>query len=135
MNTTQARDIDRLDFAFEQLVDELIFPYHNLECCRTCAEDALTKIDDSRVRGWVYYDGPAAQEAADGGGLTLHFGGFPPCEENDRKIGEEICAALRAVGLTPRLAPELNVIEIAGFLATIDEIEEVSGYAIATECE
>lgn len=52
------------------------------------------------ARGFVFFHRQVTEQAADGHGLVLYYGGFDGSEETTARVGHEVVAALADVGLS-----------------------------------
>jgi hypothetical protein len=93
-------DSDRLTDAFHALDLAGIVAREDFTCCQSCGNSEIgDEVGDGvPARGYVYYHGQDADNAAEGGTLWLAYGSFDK-EIGREHIGEEVVAALRAEGL------------------------------------
>ncbi len=98
---TGETDPERLARAFGALEAAGITARENFTCCRNCGNSEIG-AEDPEARGFVYFHAQSTGRAADGHGLSLHYGGFDGSPETTAAVGHEVAAALRAVGLTVR---------------------------------
>jgi uncharacterized protein DUF6891 len=56
--------------------------------------------DHGSARGFVFFHHQSTRSAAEGHGLTLHYGGFDGTAETTAGVGREVVAALAAAGLS-----------------------------------
>jgi hypothetical protein len=101
---TEPTDPDRLERAFAALEQAGIVARENFACCQGCgmAEIGAEMDDEPTVRGFVFFHHQCTRSAAQGHGLSLHYGGFDGSEESARAVGQEVVAALTAAGLSTR---------------------------------
>jgi hypothetical protein len=92
-------DPERLTRAFTALQDNGITARENFTCCRTCGQDEIGAEAGPDARGFVYFHRQCTESAAAGHGLRLLYGGFDGSAETTTAIGQEVVAALDAVGL------------------------------------
>ncbi|WP_394619526.1 DUF6891 domain-containing protein [Lentzea sp. JNUCC 0626] len=92
-------DPERLTRAFAALDGNGVTARENFTCCRTCGQDEIGAEAAPGARGFVYFHNQCTEHAAEGHGLTLLYGGFDGTAETTTAIGDEVVAALRAVGL------------------------------------
>lgn len=86
----EVTDCDRLTAAFRDLDVAGITAREHFSCCQSCG---VREIGEEGVRrGYVFYHFQDVRRAAGGGGLCLSY-------TADRRIGEEVVAALRGHGL------------------------------------
>ncbi|MEV8428390.1 DUF6891 domain-containing protein [Streptomyces chartreusis] len=92
-------DPERLTAAFRALEAGGITARENFTCCRGCgmAEIGAERED---ARGFVFFHAQVVEQAAEGHGLALYYGGFDGSEETTASIGHEVVAALDAAGLS-----------------------------------
>ncbi|MFE5815035.1 DUF6891 domain-containing protein [Streptomyces sp. NPDC056479] len=92
-------DPERLTGAFRALESSGITARENFTCCRSCgmAEIGAERED---ARGFVFFHQQVVEHAANGHGLSLHYGGFDGSEETTTGVGREVTAALADVGLS-----------------------------------
>ncbi|MBT2423951.1 hypothetical protein J7F01_20365 [Streptomyces sp. ISL-22] len=92
-------DPERLTGAFRALEAGGITARENFACCRGCG---MAEIGAERegARGFVFFHQQVTEQAAEGYGLSLYYGGFDGSEETTADVGHEVVAALRAVGLS-----------------------------------
>lgn len=88
-----------LSEAFEALDASGITARENFGCCRGCG---LAEIGAERegARGFVFFHDQVTEQAAEGHGLALHYGGFDGSAETTAAVGHEVLAALRSAGLS-----------------------------------
>lgn len=94
-------DPERLTRAFTALEEAGITSRENFTCCRGCGQAEIGAEGGSDARGFVYFHTQCTDSAAAGHGLTLLYGGFDGSPETTAAIGQEVVAALTAVGLHP----------------------------------
>ncbi|MGI5499796.1 DUF6891 domain-containing protein [Lentzea sp. CA-135723] len=92
-------DPERITRAFAALDSDGVTARENFTCCRTCGQDEIGDEAAPGARGFVYFHNQCTEHAAKGHGLTLLYGGFDGTAETTTAIGDEVVAALRAVGL------------------------------------
>ncbi|MFE9428633.1 DUF6891 domain-containing protein [Kitasatospora sp. NPDC006697] len=92
-------DPERLTRAFEALEQAGITAREHFTCCRGCGQAEIGDEARPGARGFVYFHAQCTEGAADGGGLTLLYGGFDGSAATTAGIGREVVAALAAVGL------------------------------------
>ncbi|WP_370409504.1 hypothetical protein [Streptomyces fradiae] len=92
-------DPERLSRAFAALEDAGITARENFTCCRGCGQSEIGGESGPDARGFVYFHTQCTDSAAAGHGLTLLYGGFDGSSETTAAIGQEVVAALEAVGL------------------------------------
>ncbi|MFE1252025.1 DUF6891 domain-containing protein [Streptomyces sp. NPDC058735] len=99
---TGPTDPDRLERAFAALDRAGVVAREDFTCCRRCGLMEIgAEVDDvSRVRGFVFFHHQGTRRAAEGGGLSLYYGGFDGSEETTAAVGHEVVAALTAAGLS-----------------------------------
>ncbi|WP_406446041.1 hypothetical protein OHB14_43490 [Streptomyces sp. NBC_01613] len=92
-------DPERLALAFGALEETGITARENFTCCRGCG---LTEIGAERegARGFVFFHQQVTEQAAEGHGLALHYGGFDGSARTTTAVGQEVVAALTAAGLS-----------------------------------
>ena len=92
-------DPERLALAFGALEETGITAREDFTCCRSCG---LTEIGAERegARGFVFFHQQVTEQAAQGHGLALHYGGFDRSEGTTTSVGHEVVAALTAAGLS-----------------------------------
>ncbi|MFG2793042.1 DUF6891 domain-containing protein [Streptomyces sp. NPDC048419] len=92
-------DPERLALAFGALEETGITARENFTCCRGCG---LAEIGAERAgaRGFVFFHQQVTEQAAQGHGLALHYGGFDGSAETTTAVGREVVAALTAAGLS-----------------------------------
>ncbi|MEU6421718.1 DUF6891 domain-containing protein [Streptomyces spiralis] len=95
-------DPDRLEEAFAALERAGIVAREDFTCCRGCgvAEIGGEVTDPDSARGFVFSHHQSTRAAAEGHGLTLHYGGFDGSEETTAAVGREVVTALEAAGLS-----------------------------------
>ncbi|CAM5419765.1 hypothetical protein SAVIM338S_02294 [Streptomyces avidinii] len=101
---TGESDPERLGRAFAALGAAGITARENFACCRGCGLAEIRAEGEEDARGFVFFHAQAAQGAADGGDLYLHYGGFATGDDEADAartvgVGREVVAALGAVGL------------------------------------
>ncbi|MFF9146028.1 DUF6891 domain-containing protein [Streptomyces sp. NPDC014861] len=92
-------DPERLTRAFAALQEAGITSRENFTCCRSCGQAEIGAEGGPDARGFVYFHTQCTDSAAAGHGLTLLYGGFDGSPETTASIGQEVVAALAAVGL------------------------------------
>ncbi|GHB50064.1 hypothetical protein GCM10010347_19450 [Streptomyces cirratus] len=92
-------DPERVTRAFTALQDAGITARENFTCCRGCGQSEIGGEGGPDARGFVYFHTQCTDSAAAGHGLTLLYGGFDGSAETTAAIGNEVVAALEAVGL------------------------------------
>ncbi|QBJ89203.1 hypothetical protein D0Z67_01990 [Streptomyces seoulensis] len=92
-------DPERLTRAFTALREAGITARENFTCCRGCGQAEIGGEGEPDARGYVYFHDQCTDSAAAGHGLTLLYGGFDNSSETTAAVGEEVVAALEAVGL------------------------------------
>ncbi|MFE0824613.1 DUF6891 domain-containing protein [Streptomyces sp. NPDC058847] len=92
-------DPDRLTRVFGTLDAAGVTARENFTCCRGCG---MSEIGAERegARGFVFFHRQSTEAAAEGHGVTLHYGGFDGSEETTTAVGHEIVAAFAAAGLS-----------------------------------
>ncbi|GLY50497.1 hypothetical protein [Lentzea sp. NBRC 102530] len=95
-------DPERLTRAFAALDGNGVTARENFTCCRTCGQDEIGAEAAPGARGFVYFHNQCTEHAAEGNGLTLLYGGFDGTAETTTAIGDEVVAALQAVGLNAK---------------------------------
>lgn len=92
-------DPERLTRAFTALQESGITARENFACCRNCGQSEIGAEGGPDARGFVYFHTQCTDSAAAGHGLTLLYGGFDGSSATTAAIGQEVVAALEAVGL------------------------------------
>lgn len=92
-------DPERLTRAFTALREAGITARENFTCCRNCGQSEIGGEGEPGARGFVYFHTQCTDSAATGHGLMLLYGGFDGSSETTAAIGQEVVAALEAVGL------------------------------------
>ncbi|MFE4974174.1 DUF6891 domain-containing protein [Kitasatospora sp. NPDC056651] len=92
-------DPERLTRAFTALETAGITAREHFTCCRSCGQGEIWDAGDPGARGFVYFHHQCTEAAAVGRGLSLLYGGFDDSPETTAEVGEEVVAALAAVGL------------------------------------
>lgn len=97
-------DCDRLDRAFARLNAAGIVARQNFTCCQTCGHAEIGDEIESegqrmKVRGYTFYHQQDTENAVDGGGVFLAYGGVGDDPEAAVRIGREISDAVKAEGL------------------------------------
>ncbi|MFG2821618.1 DUF6891 domain-containing protein [Kitasatospora sp. NPDC048365] len=92
-------DPERLTRAFTALQETGVTARENFTCCRSCGQAEIGAEGGPDARGFVYFHTQCTDSAAAGHGLTLLYGGFDGSSETTTAIGDEVVAALEAVGL------------------------------------
>ncbi|MGA5323439.1 DUF6891 domain-containing protein [Streptomyces seoulensis] len=92
-------DPERLTRAFTALREAGITARENFTCCRGCGQAEIGGAGEPDARGYVYFHDQCTDSAVAGHGLTLLYGGFDNSSETTAAIGDEVVAALEAVGL------------------------------------
>ncbi|MEU1479020.1 DUF6891 domain-containing protein [Streptomyces sp. NPDC001668] len=95
-------DPERLTRAFEALNTRGVIARENFTCCRTCGTAEIGAERAEGDRGFVYFHTQCTESAAAGQGLTLLYGGFDGSADTTAAVGQEVVAALTAVGLSPQ---------------------------------
>ncbi|MFJ4676001.1 DUF6891 domain-containing protein [Kitasatospora sp. NPDC088783] len=95
---TGETDPERLTRAFAALEAAGITAREDFTCCRNCG-NAEIGAENPQARGFVYFHSQGTAAVADGGDLTLYYGGFDDSAETTAAVGREVVAAVRAVGL------------------------------------
>ncbi|WP_405672330.1 DUF6891 domain-containing protein [Streptomyces sp. NBC_01530] len=92
---------DRLERAFAALERTGIVARENFACCHGCGMTEIGAQADSvqGARGFVFFHHQGTRGAAEGGGLTLYYGGFDDSARTTTAVGHEVVAALGAAGL------------------------------------
>ncbi|MEU5385117.1 DUF6891 domain-containing protein [Kitasatospora cineracea] len=98
---TGETDPERLARAFGALEAAGITARENFTCCSSCGNSEIG-AENPEARGFVYFHSQSTGHAAEGHGLSLHYGGFDGSPGTTAAVGHEVAAALRAVGLTVR---------------------------------
>ncbi|MFD3500522.1 DUF6891 domain-containing protein [Streptomyces sp. NPDC058678] len=95
-------DPDRLEQAFAALEDKGIVARENFTCCRSCGMAEIGGEADGTegARGFVFFHHQCTRGAAQGHGLTLHYGGFDDSAKTTKAVGHDVVAALGAAGLS-----------------------------------
>ncbi|MEU4143980.1 DUF6891 domain-containing protein [Streptomyces parvulus] len=95
----ETTDPDRLTRVFGSLDAAGVTARENFTCCRGCG---LAEIGAERegARGFVFFHQQSTEAAAEGHGLTLHYGGFDGSEETTAAVGREVVAAFAGSGLS-----------------------------------
>ncbi|MFJ5883650.1 DUF6891 domain-containing protein [Kitasatospora cineracea] len=96
---TGETDPERLARAFGALEAAGITARENFTCCHNCGNSEIG-AENPEARGFVYFHSQSTEHAAEGHGLSLHYGGFDGSSETTAAVGREVAAALRAAGLT-----------------------------------
>ncbi|AQS72252.1 DUF6891 domain-containing protein [Streptomyces pactum] len=96
-----ATDPDRVTRVFGTLDAAGITAREDFACCRGCG---MAEIGAERAgaRGFVFFHRQSTESAAEGYGLTLHYGGFDGSEDTTTAVGHEVVAAFTAAGLATR---------------------------------
>ncbi|MEU3848147.1 hypothetical protein [Streptomyces sp. NPDC029554] len=99
---TGPTDPDRLERAFAALDEAGVVARAHFTCCHGCGMTEIGAEADGRdgVRGFVFFHRQSTRGAAEGRGLSVHYGGFDGSEETTRAVGHEVVAALTAAGLS-----------------------------------
>ncbi|MFJ6702803.1 MULTISPECIES: DUF6891 domain-containing protein [unclassified Streptomyces] len=99
---TGPTDPERLSRAFTALEREGVVAREDFTCCRSCgtAEIGAEAEDAGGARGFVFFHRQSTRSAAEGHGLSLHYGGFDGSAETTAAVGREVTAALTAAGLS-----------------------------------
>ncbi|MFF5492815.1 DUF6891 domain-containing protein [Streptomyces aquilus] len=92
-------DPERLTRAFEALEAAGITARENFTCCRSCGTGEIG-AEREDARGYVFFHQQVTEQAAEGHGLALHYGGFDGSDETTIAVGQEVVAALTTVGLS-----------------------------------
>ncbi|MFD9728469.1 DUF6891 domain-containing protein [Streptomyces sp. NPDC059072] len=98
-------DPERLTRAFTALEEAGITARENFTCCRSCGQSEIEDEGGPDARGYVYFHTQCTDSAAAGHGLMLFYGGFDDFDgfdgssETTVAVGNEVVAALEAVGL------------------------------------
>lgn len=92
-------DPERLTRAFAALREAGVTACEHFTCCRSCGQAEIGGASEPGARGYVYFHTQCTDAAAAGGGLTLLYGGFDGSAATTTAIGDEVVAALEAVGL------------------------------------
>jgi hypothetical protein len=92
-------DPERLTLAFEALEENGITAREHFTCCHGCgtAEIGAERED---ARGFVFFHRQVTEFAAEGHGLSLHYGGFDGSARTTTDIGHEVVSALAGAGLS-----------------------------------
>ncbi|MFC8125686.1 DUF6891 domain-containing protein [Streptomyces sp. NPDC057302] len=93
-------DPDRLQEAFAALESSGITARENFTCCRGCGLAEIGGSGPADARGFVFFHAQGTEAAADGGGLSLYYGGFDGTAEQTTRIGREVVGALTRAGLS-----------------------------------
>ncbi|MFC7883353.1 DUF6891 domain-containing protein [Streptomyces sp. NPDC057376] len=95
----ETTDPDRLTRVFGTLDAAGVTARENFTCCRNCG---MSEIGAERegARGFVFFHRQSTEAAAEGYGVTLHYGGFDGSEETTTAVGHEVVAAFTAAGLS-----------------------------------
>lgn len=93
-------DPERLTRAFTALQKAGVTARENFTCCRDCGQSEIRGEGGPDARGFVYFHTQCTDSAAAGHGLMLLYGGFDSSSETTTAIGDEVVAALEAVGLS-----------------------------------
>ncbi|WP_217252619.1 hypothetical protein [Streptomyces sp. AC602_WCS936] len=95
----ETTDPDRLTRVFGTLDAAGVTARENFTCCRGCG---MSEIGAERegARGFVFFHRQSTEAAAEGYGVTLHYGGFDGSEETTTAVGREVVAAFTAAGLS-----------------------------------
>lgn len=111
-------DPDRISAVFAGLDERGIVARENFACCRGCGlaeigaeredADAATGTGTGTspgtgtgsIRGFVFFHTQCTEAVADGGGLSLYYGGFDGSEQTTTAVGREVTAALADAGLS-----------------------------------
>ncbi|MGQ4436795.1 MULTISPECIES: DUF6891 domain-containing protein [unclassified Streptomyces] len=88
-----------LSEAFEALDASGITARENFGCCRGCGLAEIGAVREG-ARGFVFFHDQVTEQAAEGHGLALHYGGFDGSAETTAAVGHEVLAALRGAGLS-----------------------------------
>ncbi|RSS11519.1 DUF6891 domain-containing protein [Streptomyces sp. WAC08401] len=94
-------DPDRVARAFGALDAAGVTARENFTCCRGCGT-AEIGAEREGARGFVFFHRQSTEAAAEGYGLTLHYGGFDGSQETTTAVGHEVVAALEAAGLSTK---------------------------------
>jgi hypothetical protein len=92
-------DPERLTRAFAALEEAGIRARENFTCCRTCGQAEIVDEAGPDARGFVYFHAQCTDSVAAGQSLNLLYGGFDGSAETTKAVGDEVVAALEAVGL------------------------------------
>ncbi|RSN51968.1 hypothetical protein DMH12_20560 [Streptomyces sp. WAC 04229] len=92
-------DPDRLTRVFEALDAAGLTARENFTCCRGCGTTEIG-AEHPGARGFVFFHQQSTEAAAEGYGLTLHYGGFDGSEETTAAVGHEVVAAFAGSGLS-----------------------------------
>ncbi|MFF3610903.1 DUF6891 domain-containing protein [Streptomyces sp. NPDC002580] len=92
-------DPERLTLAFGALEETGITAREHFTCCHNCG---MTEIGAERedARGFVFFHRQSTESAAEGHGLSLHYGGFDGSARTTTDVGHEVVAALVGAGLS-----------------------------------
>ncbi|MFI0034590.1 DUF6891 domain-containing protein [Streptomyces mutabilis] len=94
----ETTDCDRLTRVFETLDAAGVTARENFTCCRGCGT-AEIGAEREGARGFVFFHRQSTEAAAEGYGVTLHYGGFDGSEATTTAVGHEVVAAFTAAGL------------------------------------
>ncbi|MGW4223408.1 DUF6891 domain-containing protein [Streptomyces bauhiniae] len=92
-------DPERLTRAFTALREAGLTARENFTCCRSCGQAEIGGEGEPDARGYVYFHDQCRGSAAAGHGLMLLYGGFDGSSDTTTAIGDEVVAALEAVGV------------------------------------
>jgi hypothetical protein len=104
-------DSDRLDRAFAALEQSHVIARQDFTCCQSCGHAEIwdeVGDEDDVWRGYVFFHSQDTDRAIDGGGLYLGYGSATGEQAATTAIGDDVVAALRAVGLSVTWDGSLN---------------------------
>jgi len=99
-------DNDKLDAGFAALEAKGIVARQDFSCCGTCGNgeirDEMAKLEAQgvKVRGYTFYHMQGTEHGIEGHGLFLSYGSTKEGTKAAVEIANEICATLKAQGLT-----------------------------------
>ncbi len=112
----EVTDTDRLELAFQALLQKGIVPRHNFTCCGTCgvAEIGCEIEQEAKngnvIKGYVFYHQQDTESAVDGYGLYFNYGAVDEnASDSDHiAIGEMLASVLQENGFEVNWDNSLN---------------------------
>ena len=92
----------KLAKAFKSLEKNGVIARMDWQCCQTCGWNAIANEVERvgyEVKGAVFFHSQDADDLLERGRVYLSYGSINGDEEEDRKVGEIVCSALKESGL------------------------------------
>jgi hypothetical protein len=92
----EVTDPDRVEAAFAGLARQGLTARMDFACCSRCGQGEIRGEARESDHGYVFFHHQDTRSAAAGHGLCLRYGTYDGSDEETRRIGEAVAAAMRA---------------------------------------